>query len=217
MHADIAGAPHQIVHDRAAHEFEPPGTRRLPDDDLGDVVGLRKTDHIVGDPALDGRNGERLAAQRLGEPQRVGKPVALLVGQLQAAPRLDAERGPGRMQPVGQPLGVANEPRRPRILADADQMRVRPPPRGRRSRWPACASAIARRPARRSAAAPVRAARSGCPARSNAPAPARPAWARRPCPPSAAGSGRRASDRSARSRRRGRTPNRARSRAPARG
>ena len=121
MHADIAGAAHQVVHHRAAHELEPPGTRRLPDHDLGDVVGLRETDHIIGDTALDGGNGERLAAQRFGEPQRIGQPVALLVGQLQAAPRLDADGGPGRVQPVRQPLGVAHEPCRPRVLADADQ------------------------------------------------------------------------------------------------
>ena len=55
------------------------------------------------------------------QPHRVGEPVALLVAQLQAAPRLDADRGPRRMQPVGQPLGVAHEPGRARILADADQ------------------------------------------------------------------------------------------------
>ena len=119
--ADIAGAPHQIVHHRAVQDFEPARARRLADDDLGDVVGLREADDVVGDAAPAAGNGERLAAQRLGQPQRVGDPVALLVGQLQAAPRLDAERGPGRMQPVGQPLGVAHEPGRARILADADQ------------------------------------------------------------------------------------------------
>ena len=119
--ADIAGAPHQIVHHRAAHDFEPPRARRLADDDLGHVIGVREADHVVGDAASDAGNGERLAAQRLRQPQRVGKPVALLVGQLQAAPRLDADRGPGRVQPVRQPLGVAHQARRARILADANQ------------------------------------------------------------------------------------------------
>ena len=35
--------------------------------------------------------------------------------------RLDVERGPRRVQAVGQPLGVAHEAGRARILADADQ------------------------------------------------------------------------------------------------
>ena len=109
------------MHHRAAHEFEPPGARRLADDDLGHVVGLREADDVVGDAASDAGNGDRLAAQRLGQPQRIGKPVALLVGQLQAAPRLDADGGPGRVQPVRQPLGVAHQPRRARILAEANQ------------------------------------------------------------------------------------------------
>jgi len=51
-----------------------------------------------GDAASDAGNGERLASQRLGQAQRIGQPVALLVGQLQAAPGLDADRGPGCMQ-----------------------------------------------------------------------------------------------------------------------
>ena len=61
------------------------------------------------------------AAQRLGQPQRIGEPVALFVGQLQAAPGLDADGGPGRMQPVRQPLGVAHQPGRARIFAEAHQ------------------------------------------------------------------------------------------------
>src|SRR6202035_6165539 len=119
--ANIARAPDQVVYHRAARELEPPGTLRLPDDDLGNIIGLREADDIVGNAASDGGNGERLAAQRLGQAQRIGKPVPLLVGQLQAAPRLDADGGPGGVQAVCEPLGIAHEPRRPRILADADQ------------------------------------------------------------------------------------------------
>ena len=121
MHADIAGPAHQIVHHRAAHDFEPARPRRFSDHDLGDVVGMRKGDHVVGDAASGGGNGQRLAAQRLGQPQGVGEPVALGFGQLQAAPGLDADRGPGRMQPVRQPPRGAHQARRARVLADADQ------------------------------------------------------------------------------------------------
>ena len=67
------------------------------------------------------------------QPQRIGDAVALLLGQLQAAPRLDVERRPRRMQPVGQPLGVAHEAGRARVFADADQdaLARRPRPRDR--------------------------------------------------------------------------------------
>ena len=54
------------------------------------LLAWAKLDDVVGDPASDAGNGQRLAAQRFRQPQRIGQPVALLVGQLQAAPRLDA-------------------------------------------------------------------------------------------------------------------------------
>ena len=44
-----------------------------------------------------------------------------VVDELQAAPRLDGDRGPGRVQPVGEALGVAHEARGARVLADADE------------------------------------------------------------------------------------------------
>jgi hypothetical protein len=55
------------------------------------------------------------------QPHGVGQPVALLVGQLQAAPRLDADGGPWRVQPVRQPFGVTHEARGARILAQTNQ------------------------------------------------------------------------------------------------
>ncbi len=109
------------MHHRTAHDFEPERPRRLADDDLGHVVGVRKGEQIVRNSAPDTGNGERLGAQRLRQAQGIGQPVALLVGQLQAAPGFDADRGPGRMQPVRQPLGVAHEAGRARILAEAHQ------------------------------------------------------------------------------------------------
>jgi hypothetical protein len=71
--------------------------------------------------AADAGNVQRLAAERFGEPHGVGQTIALLIGQLQAAPRLDADRRPLRMQAVGQPFGVAHQPCRARIFAHADQ------------------------------------------------------------------------------------------------
>ena len=109
------------MHHRAAQDFEPARPRRFADDDLGDVVGLREVDDVVGDATPDAGNGQRLAAQRFGKPHRVGEPVALLVGQLQAASRLDADGRPRRVNAVGEPLGIAHQPRRARILADANQ------------------------------------------------------------------------------------------------
>jgi hypothetical protein len=63
MHADIARPAHQLVHHRAAQDFEPARPRRFSDYDLRDVVGMRKGDDIVSDAAPGGGNGQRLAAQ----------------------------------------------------------------------------------------------------------------------------------------------------------
>ncbi len=109
------------MHHRALHDLEQARAAGLADDDLGDVVGLREIDQIVGDAAADAGQCKRLAAERFGKPQGVREPIALCVGELQAAPCLDRERRPGCMDPVGQPLRVAHQPRSARIFADADQ------------------------------------------------------------------------------------------------
>ena len=121
VNADIAGAANQIVDHRAVQNLEPAGARRFADDDLGDVVGLRVADHVVGNVPVAGRQRDGLAAKRLGEAQRVGDAVALFVRKLQAAPALDIERQPWAMQTIRQPLGVAHQPGAARVLADADQ------------------------------------------------------------------------------------------------
>ena len=112
-------------------DLEPARPRRFADDDLGDVVGAREGEDVVGDPSRAARNGHRLAAERFGEPQRVGDAVARLRRELQRPRRLDAERRPGRVQPVGQALGVAHEAGGARILADADQNPLARRPRAR--------------------------------------------------------------------------------------
>ena len=121
------------MHHRAVQDFEPSRSRRLADDDLGDVVGLREADHVVGDAAAAAGNGDRLAAQRLRQPQRIRDTVALLLAPLQAAPRLHTQCRKWRMQAVRQALSVAHEAGRPRIFADANQdtLARRPRPRDR--------------------------------------------------------------------------------------
>ena len=81
MDADIAAAAQQIADDRAMQKLEPARPRGLADDDLGDVVGMREADHVVGDAAVAAGNGDRLPAQGLRQPQRVGDAVALLLGE----------------------------------------------------------------------------------------------------------------------------------------
>ena len=49
VNTDVAGPPHQIVHDRAVQNLEPARTRRFADDDVCDVVLVRKVNHVVGD------------------------------------------------------------------------------------------------------------------------------------------------------------------------
>ena len=127
--ADVAASAREIAHHRAVEQLEPSRARGFPDDHLGDVVGLRKGDHVVGDPVLAAWNGDLLAAERLSEPQRVGDPVALLLGQLQAPFGLDIERRPRRVQAIGEALGVAHQPGRAGVLADADKQTVARRPR----------------------------------------------------------------------------------------
>ena len=101
-------------------DLEPARALRLADHDVRHIVGLRVAEHFVGDVPVGGQR-DGFAAERLGEPQRVGNAVALDLRKLQAAPPFDIERRPRSMQPVGEPLGVAHEPGRARILADAHQ------------------------------------------------------------------------------------------------
>ena len=138
MNADIAARPQQIAHHRAIEQLEPSRARGFSDDHLRDVVRLRKGDYVVGDPAIAAWNRDLLAAERLSEPQGVGDPVTLFLGQLQATFGLDIERRPRRVQAVGEALGVAHEPGRARVFAHADQETIACRPMG--LRWPAPAS-----------------------------------------------------------------------------
>ena len=92
---------------------------------------MGEAEHVVGDMARARRDGDAFAAEPLGEPQRVGDPVALLLAQLLAARSVDCERGEGRVQPVRQPFGVPHEAGRARVLADADQDALAGRPRSR--------------------------------------------------------------------------------------
>ena len=120
MDADAAGEPHQIVNHGAMQKLEPARPRRLADDDLGDVLGLRVRQNVFGD-LLAARQGERLAAEPFGQSQGIGEPIALDLRQLGGARRLDRERGPGGVQPVREALGVTHQASGARVLADADQ------------------------------------------------------------------------------------------------
>ena len=103
---------------RSSNQARPRG---FADDDLGDVVRLRKADHVVGDAAVAAGNGDRLSAQGLRQAKRVGDAVALLLGELQAALGLDIKRRPGGVQTIRQALGIAYQPCGARVFADTDE------------------------------------------------------------------------------------------------
>ena len=67
--ADIAGAAHQIMDYRAVQNLEPARPRRLADDDLRHVVGLRIADDVIGDVPIAGGKRNGFAAERFGQPQ----------------------------------------------------------------------------------------------------------------------------------------------------
>ena len=131
LYADIAGAPQKIVHDGAVQDLEPSRSLRLADDDLRCVVGAGKCQDVFCDTPCSARHGDRFTTEPLGKAQRVGNAVALFFAEPQAAPRLDAERRPLRMQPVSHALGVAHEARGARILAHADEKALARGPRTR--------------------------------------------------------------------------------------
>ncbi len=101
------------------HDLEPARALGLADDDVGDVVGLGVAGHLVDDARTG--NGDGGAAELLGEAQAIGDAVAFALVEAMIARRLDIERRPGRVEPVGEALGVADEAGAGRVLADADQ------------------------------------------------------------------------------------------------
>ncbi len=99
---------------------------------------MREIDDIIGDAPAAARDRHRFAAQRFGQTQRIGDAIALFFGELQAALGLDAERRPRRVQTVRQPLGVAHQSGRARILADAHKHALAQRPKAPGWRAPAC-------------------------------------------------------------------------------
>ena len=127
--ADVAGPPHQVVHDGPVQDLEPARPRGFADDDLRDVILVREADHVVGDAACAGGERDGLAAEALGQAHGLGNAVPLGFGELRASPRLDAKCGPGRVQAIGKTLRIAHERRRARILADAHEQPLARGPR----------------------------------------------------------------------------------------
>jgi hypothetical protein len=114
MHADIAG-PAEVMNDRTVQNLEPARPRRLADDNLGDVMRMCVVDHVVGNASVAGRQRNRFAAERLGEPQRIGDAVAFLFGELHGTAAFYVQSRPRAVEPVGEPLGVAHQPGTARI------------------------------------------------------------------------------------------------------
>src|SRR5262249_45408131 len=98
---------------------------------LRHVVGLRITDDVFRDAPVAGRQRHGFAAERLGEPKRVGNTVAFLLVKLRRPPAFDIKRGPWPVQPVGKPLGLADKPGTAAVFADTAQnaLASRPGPR----------------------------------------------------------------------------------------
>ncbi len=113
-------------------------------------------------------NGDRLALKLLREPQRVGDAVALDLAQLLAAARLDVNRGPGRMEPVGKALGIADEAGGARVFADANKQTFACGPGAGDGVRPHMGQKLLVHPLRGAAKRKLAQAPSGCRARNNA-------------------------------------------------
>ena len=120
VNADVAAAADEVMHHGAVQHFEPSRPRGFADDYVRDVVLVCEIDDVDGNAAPPGGDGDRLALEPLGQAQYVRDAVPVLFAELQAPPGFDVQGRPGRVQAVGQSLGVAYETDRAWILADAN-------------------------------------------------------------------------------------------------
>ena len=95
------------------------------------LLARRETDDVVGNAVRACGNSDRLAAEALGQPQRIGDAVAFFFAELQASPGLDRERREGGVQTIGQALCIAHQSGGARVFADADQDALARGPRPR--------------------------------------------------------------------------------------
>ena len=119
VHARAASLANQLLRQWPVQQLQPARTRRLHDDDVGEIIVAR----VVGDRVRDILAGQRdrLPTQALRQAQRFGNPVAFRFAHAQVAPGLDMDRRPGRLQAVRHPFGVAHHVDAARIAADAGQ------------------------------------------------------------------------------------------------
>ena len=117
MDRDIVDRPHQLVDDRAVPHLEPPGTRRLADDDLCRARLSRK----AAQPFDDARGGHRCGrgAQPRRQRERIGQLTAIRIRHRLAAPRFDINRSPWRAQRIGEPFACAHQLGSDRQFADS--------------------------------------------------------------------------------------------------
>ena len=92
MDADVAGAANDVEHGGPAEQSREPGPLDGRGDDVRVIVGVRIVDHAIGDARR--RDGDRLSAEPLGEPQRLGNAVAFLFGIAMRLGGLDIDRRP---------------------------------------------------------------------------------------------------------------------------
>ena len=121
MDADVARLADQLVHHRSVQQLEPERPRRFADDDVGDVVGLRMGDQVFGDRPTGVGKRHRFAAEALGKAHGIRNTVALVLTELRAPSALHINCGPGRMQAIGETLGVPHQSGTAGVLTDADQ------------------------------------------------------------------------------------------------
>ena len=148
--------------------------------DAGHVVVTRPAQHLADDVLALQDHG--LAAQLLGQPQRLRHLILRFLAQIGVAVRLDVDGGPGRARPVGNTLGGAYDPGGGGVGADADEDAVACRPRPGDGMRPHVVEHLRIDALGRVRAAPVRAGPSGCRGEKKlCDRPPRPARARRPC------------------------------------
>src|SRR5215469_8795259 len=88
---------------------------------MGDVIATGVGEDVIGDSPCITRYGDGVAVEPRRKAKRVRNTVTLALAELKTPRSFDVERRPGRMQPVGEPFGVAHQAGRTRVLTNTDQ------------------------------------------------------------------------------------------------
>ncbi len=122
MHGEAARATDDLLRERPAEQLGPTCPLRLGNDQMGEVVGAGIVHHRTRDVLP--RDRDRLAAEALRKPERVGGDFLPRLVMRAASRDLHIDDGPRSAQPIGEAPCVSDQPLAAPLAVDADQQPV---------------------------------------------------------------------------------------------